>query len=139
GANSSTNDDNKLPDNGKAPTPVPLTPTTPDVNDKGQLNQVTPVQVQQPSQGQAPVVPEHVASVPSVARAVQEYNAQLSQNDNDATKAPVADAKKKVDEAVKKALPKTGVEKKQSNVGVLGVVLTALGSGLGFVFKKKFS
>ncbi|MGR8827582.1 serine-rich aggregation substance UasX [Leuconostoc citreum] len=139
GSSSSNTDDNKLPNNGKATEQVPLTPTTPDVNDKGQLNQVAPVQVQQPSQGQSPVVPEQVASVPSVARAVQEYNAQLTQNDNDATKAPVVEAKKKVDEAVKKALPKTGVEKKQSSAGVLGVMLTALGSGLAFLFKKKFS
>ncbi|MGR8823264.1 serine-rich aggregation substance UasX [Leuconostoc citreum] len=137
GSNSSNTDENKLPNNGKAPDVVPLTPTTPDVNDKGQLNQVAPVPVAQPDQGQAPVVPEQVATVPSVARAVQEYNAQLSQNDNDATKAPVSEAKKKVDEAVQKALPKTGVEKKQSSIGLVGVALTALVSGLAFVFKKK--
>ncbi|MGR8808817.1 serine-rich aggregation substance UasX [Leuconostoc citreum] len=132
----STADDTKLPTNGKAPEQVPLTPTTSDVNDKGQLNQVAPVQVQPSNQGQAPVVSEQVSTVPSVARAVQEYNAQLTQNDNDATKAPVVEAKKKIDEAVKKALPKTHVEKKQSIIGVLGVMLTALGSGVAFMFKK---
>ncbi|MGR8831144.1 serine-rich aggregation substance UasX [Leuconostoc citreum] len=137
GSSSSNTDDNKLPNNGKATEQVPLTPSTPDVNDKGQLNQVAPVQVQQPSQGQAPVVPEQVASVPSVARAVQEYNAQLTQNDNDATKAPVVEAKKKVDEAVKKALPKTGVEKKQSSVGIVALLLGGLSVVAGLIFKKK--
>ncbi|GDZ82881.1 hypothetical protein LCIT_01230 [Leuconostoc citreum] len=139
GSNSSSTDDNKLPNNGKAPDVVPLTPTTPDVNDKGQLNQVAPVPVAQPTQGQAqaPVVPEQVATVPSVARAVEAYNATLSSNNSDATQAPVIEAKKQVDDAVLKALPKTGVRQKQSSVSVLGVALTALASGLAFVFKKK--
>ncbi|WP_349584389.1 serine-rich aggregation substance UasX [Leuconostoc citreum] len=137
GSNSSNTDDDKLPNNGKAPDVVPLTPTTPDVNDKGQLNQVAPVPVAQPNQGQAPVVPEQVATVPSVARAVEAYNATLSSNNSDATKAPVIEAKKQVDDAVIKALPKTGVRQKQSSVSVLGVALTALASGLAFVFKKK--
>ena len=137
GSNSSNTDDDKLPNNGKAPDVVPLTPTTPDVNDKGQLNQVAPVPVAQPNQGQAPVVPEQVATVPSVARAVEAYNATLSSNNSDATQAPVIEAKKKVDDAVLKALPKTGVRQKQSSVSVLGIALTALASGLAFVFKKK--
>ncbi|MGR8861874.1 serine-rich aggregation substance UasX [Leuconostoc citreum] len=137
GSNSSNTDDDKLPNNGKAPDVVPLTPTTSDVNDKGQLNQVAPVPVAQPNQGQAPVVPEQVATVPSVARAVEAYNATLSSNNSDATQAPVIEAKKKVDDAVLKALPKTGVRQKQSSVSVLGITLTALASGLAFVFKKK--
>ncbi|WP_099044373.1 serine-rich aggregation substance UasX [Leuconostoc citreum] len=137
GSNSSNTDENRLPNNGKAPDVVPLTPTTPDVNDKGQLNQVALVPVAQPKQGQAQVVPEQVATVPSVARAVEAYNATLSSNNSDATQAPVIEAKKKVDDAVLKALPKTGVRQKQSSVSVLGIALTALASGLAFVFKKK--
>lgn len=107
------------------------------MNDKGQLNQVAPVEVAQPNQGQAPVVPAQVATVPSVARAVQSYNATLSNNNSDATQAPVVEAKKQVDEAVQQALPKTGVREQRSSVGIVGVALTALASGLAFVFKKK--
>lgn len=123
-----SDNDTKLPDKGVAPAPVPLTPSTPDVNVQGQLNQVTPVPVQTPTQGQsvAPVVPQEVASVPSVARSVQHYNETLSKNDNDGTKAPVVEAKKAVDEAVKKALPKTGVQVSQSSVGILSLLLGGL-------------
>lgn len=127
----------KLPYNGRAPEVVPLTPTTPDVNEKGQLNQVAPVSVAQPNNGEAPIVPEHVATVPSVARAVEAYNATLSSNNSDATQAPVVEAKKKVDEAVQQALPKTGVHEQRSGVGIVGIALTALASGLGLIFKKK--
>lgn len=137
GSAPSKNDDTKLPTNGKAPDVVSLTPTTPDVNDKGQLNQVTPIPVAQPSQGQAPVVPAQVASVPSVARAVETYNATLADNNSDATQAPVLEAKKQVDEAVQQALPKTGVRENKSSVSVIGVLLATLASGLAFVFKKK--
>lgn len=129
--------DDVLPTNGKTPEIVPLTATTPDVNENGQLNQVTPVAVQQPVQGQAPVVPEQVATVPSVARAVQAYNETLATNNNDATQTSVVDAKKKVEEAVQKALPKTGVREQKSGVGVIGALLAALASGLAFIFKKK--
>ncbi|MGY3701247.1 serine-rich aggregation substance UasX [Leuconostoc gelidum] len=138
-SSNSSNDDTKLPVNGQAPDPVPLTPNTPDVNDQGQLNQVAPIAVQQSNQGQAPIVPEHVATVPSVARAVQTYNETLAKNNSDDTKTPVVEAKKQVDEAVQKALPKTGIREKQSSVSVLGLALGALVSGLAFVFKKKLS
>lgn len=137
GESSTVVNDDVLPTNGKVPETVPLTATTPDVNENGQLNQVTPVAVQQPVQGQAPVVPEQVATVPSVARAVQAYNETLATNNNDATQTPVVDAKKKVEEAVQKALPKTGVREQKSGVGVIGALLAALASGLAFVFKKK--
>lgn len=45
--------------------------------------------------------------------------------------------KKKVEEAVQKALPKTGVREQKSGVGVIGALLSALASGLAFIFKKK--
>ncbi|MBZ5961366.1 serine-rich aggregation substance UasX [Leuconostoc gelidum subsp. gasicomitatum] len=138
-SSNTTNDDTKLPVNGQAPDPVPLTPNTPDVNDQEQLNQVAPIAVQQSNQGQAPIVPEQVATVPSVARAIQTYNETLAKNNSDDTKTPVIAAKKKVDEAVQKALPKTGIREKQSSVSVLGLALGALVSGLAFVFKKKLS
>ncbi|WP_349584981.1 serine-rich aggregation substance UasX [Leuconostoc citreum] len=139
GGGSLAPDGNKLPTNGANDKPVTLTPATPDVNEQGQLNQVAPVQIKASSQGNAPVVPTQVATVPSVARAVQNYNAELDKNNNDGTKDTVQEAKKKVEQAVKEALPKTGVEEKSSsNMGLLATVVSALVGGLGFVFKKKF-
>lgn len=90
-----------------------------------------------PTNGQAPVVPAQVASVPSVARAVETYNATLADNNSDGTQAPVLEAKKQVDEAVQQVLPKTGVRENKSSVSVIGVLLATLASGLAFVFKKK--
>ncbi|WP_349533901.1 serine-rich aggregation substance UasX [Leuconostoc citreum] len=127
-SSTSSTDNQKLPTQGIAPTPVPLTDQTPDVNTQGQLNQVTPVAVAQSKQGEAPVVPHQVATVPSVARAVADYNKTLAQNDQDATKAPVVAAKQAVDEAVNQALPKTHADRHTSLVG--GVIALATGFSL---------
>ncbi len=136
-SSTSSTDNQKLPTQGIAPTPVPLTDQTPDVNTQGQLNQVTPVAVAQSKQGEAPVVPHQVATVPSVARAVADYNKTLAQNDQDATKAPVVAAKQAVDEAVNQALPKTHADRHTSLVG--GVIALATGfSLLGFLGYKRF-
>uniref|UniRef100_UPI0032DF6D3C serine-rich aggregation substance UasX n=1 Tax=Leuconostoc citreum TaxID=33964 RepID=UPI0032DF6D3C len=132
-SSTSSTDNQKLPTQGIAPTPVPLTDQTPDVNTQGQLNQVTPVAVAQSKQGEAPVVPHQVATVPSVARAVADYNKTLAQNDQDATKAPVVAAK----QAVNQALPKTHADRHTSLVG--GVIALVTGfSLLGFLGYKRF-
>ena len=129
----STNNNSDLPTNGKSDETVALNPDTPDVNNNGQLNQVAPIEVKQPESGQAPVVPSTVASVPSVARAVQQYNEALSQNGNDSSNDKVATAKKEVTKAVQKALPKTGVEQKKGSmipvtiIAIVAVLLSVFG------------
>ena len=119
----------QLPTNGLAPVAVPLTAETPDVNEQGQLNQVAPVQVASTNQFEAPVVPTHVATVPSVARAVQQYNDAVNTGDQE----KVEKAKQDVDKAVEKALPKTGVSKSTS-VSLLGAfgALSALLVGMAY-------
>lgn len=125
-----------LPTHGLAPAPVPLTNSTPDVNDQGELNQVTPVPVQQPSQGQAPVVPVQVASVPSVARAVQDYNQALTSNGNNGNNDKVVEAKQKLDDAVAKALPETHAQQPKSNIGILSAMAGILALSGVFLFKR---
>lgn len=125
-----------LPTHGLAPAPVPLTNSTPDVNDQGELNQVTPVPVQQPSQGQAPVVPVQVASVPSVARAVQDYNQALTSNGNNGNNDKVVEAKQKLDVAVAKALPETHAQQPKSNIGILSAMAGILALSGVFLFKR---
>lgn len=119
----------QLPTNGLAPVAVPLTAETPDVNEQGQLNQVAPVQVASSDQFEAPVVPNQVATVPSVARAVQQYNDAVNTGDQE----KVEKAKQDVNKAVEKALPKTGVSKSTS-VGLLGAfgALSALLVGIDY-------
>lgn len=119
----------QLPTNGLAPVTVPLTAETPDVNEQGQLNHVAPVQVASTDQYEAPVVPTHVATVPSVARAVQQYNDAVNTGDQE----KVEKAKQAVDKAVEKALPKTGVSKSMS-VSLLGAfgALSALLVGMAY-------
>lgn len=123
GGNGSSSDNNT----------VPLTSTTPDTNNQGE---VTP-----DNSGNLVDVPTQVASVPSVARAVEAYNQALTANDKDATKAPVVEAKQKLDDAVAKALPKTHATKK-SSMGGSGILALAM-SGLvvlgGLIYKRKHS
>jgi hypothetical protein len=114
---------------------VPLTPATPDANDQGQAVQVKPVTVAPDNAGQVADVPEQVATVPSVARAVQAYNQALNDNDKDATKAPVVGAKKNLDNAVAKALPETSAIQ-TSSIGLVGLALGALTLAGAFVFKR---
>ena len=118
---------------------VPLTPTTPDTNNQGEVNHVKPVEVTPDNSGNVVSVPTQVASVPSVARAVQAYNQALTANDKDATKAPVVEAKQKLDDAVAKALPLTHATEKSSMGG--NVILALAMSGLvalgGLIYKRK--
>ncbi|WP_273712317.1 serine-rich aggregation substance UasX [Leuconostoc mesenteroides] len=129
GGNGSSSDNNT----------VPLTPTTPDTNNQGEVNHVKPVEVTPDNSGNVVDVPTQVASVPSVARAVEAYNQALTANDKDATKAPVVEAKQKLDDAVAKALPLTHATEK-SSVGGNGILALAM-SGLvalgGLIYKKK--
>ncbi|MFZ2966692.1 MAG: serine-rich aggregation substance UasX [Leuconostoc falkenbergense] len=129
GGNGSSSDNNT----------VPLTPTTPDTNNQGEVNHVKPVEVTPDNSGNVVDVPTQVASVPSVARAVEAYNQALTANDKDATKAPVVEAKQKLDDAVAKALPLTHATEK-SSVGGSGILALAT-SGLvalgGLIYKRK--
>ncbi|MBZ5982143.1 serine-rich aggregation substance UasX, partial [Leuconostoc gasicomitatum] len=118
---------------------VPLTPTTPDTNNQGEVNHVKPVEVTPDNSGNVVSVPTQVASVPSVARAVETYNQALTANDKDATKAPVVEAKQKLDDAVAKALPLTHATEKSSmgGNGILALAMSGLVALGGLIYKRK--
>ncbi|WP_099044498.1 serine-rich aggregation substance UasX [Leuconostoc citreum] len=129
GGNGSSSDNNT----------VPLTPTTPDTNNQGEVNHVKPIEVTPDNSGNVVDVPTQVASVPSVARAVEAYNQALTANDKDATKAPVVEAKQKLDDAVAKALPLTHATKKSSmgGNGILALAMSGLVALGGLIYKRK--
>ncbi|WP_273750455.1 serine-rich aggregation substance UasX [Leuconostoc mesenteroides] len=129
GGNGSSSDNNT----------VPLTPTTPDTNNQGEVNHVKPVEVTPDNSGNVVSVPTQVASVPSVARAVEAYNQELTANDKDATKAPVVEAKQKLDDAVAKALPLTHATEKSSmgGNGILALAMSGLVALGGLIYKRK--
>lgn len=129
GGNGSSSDNNT----------VPLTPTTPDTNNQGEVNHVKPVEVTPDNSGNVVEVPTQVASVPSVARAFEAYNQALTANDKDATKAPVVEAKQKLDDAVAKALPLTHATKKSSmgGNGILALAMSSLVALGGLIYKRK--
>lgn len=126
GGSSSSNDTNT----------VPLTPTTPDKNDQGEINHVKPVEVTPDSSGNVVSVPTQVASVPSVARAVEAYNQVLTANDKDASNDKVVDAKQKLDDAVAKALPETHATQAKSSIGILSAVSGVLAMTGALIFKR---
>lgn len=115
---------------------VPLTPTTPDKNDNGATNHVKPVEVTPDSSGNVVSVPTQVASVPSVARAVEPYNQALTANDKDANNDKVVDAKQKLDDAVAKALPETHATQAKSSIGILSAVSGVLAMTGALIFKR---
>lgn len=125
GGSSSSNDNNT----------VPLTPTTPDKNDQGEINHVKPVEVTPDSSGNVVSVPTQVASVPSVAGAVESYNQALTANDKDANNDKVVDAKQKLDDAVAKALPETHATQAKSSIGILSAVSGVLAMTGALIFK----
>ena len=127
GGNGSSSDNNT----------VPLTPTTPDTNNQGEVNYVKPVEVTPDNSGNVVDVPTQVATVPSVARAVEAYNQALTANDKDATKAPVVEAKQKLDDAVAKALPLTHATEKSSmgGNGILALTMSGLDALGGLIYK----
>lgn len=129
GGNGSSSDNNT----------VPLAPTTPDTNNQGEVNHVKPVEVTPDNSGNVVDVPTQVATVPSVARAVEAYNQALTANDKDATKAPVVEAKQKLDDAVAKALPLTHATEKSSmgGNGILALAMAGLVALGGLIYKKK--
>lgn len=129
GGNGSSSDNNT----------VPLTPTTPDTNNQGEVNHVKPVEVTPDNSGNVVDVPTQVASVPSVARAVEAYNQALTANDKDATKAPVVEVKQKLDDAVAKALPLTHATEKSSmgGNGILALAMSSLVALGGLIYKRK--
>ena len=129
GGNGSSSDNNT----------VPLTPTTPDTNNQGEVNHVKPIEVTPDNSGNVVDVPTQVASVPSIARAVEAYNQALTANDKDATKAPVVEAKQKLDDAVAKALPLTHATKKSSmgGNGILALAMSGLVAFGGLIYKRK--
>ena len=129
GGNGSSSDNNT----------VPLTPTTPDTNNQGEVNHVKPIEVTPDNSGNVVDVPTQVASVPSVARAVEAYNQALTANDKDATKAPVVEAKQKLDDAVAKALPLTHATEKSSmgGNGILALAMSGLVALGGLIYKRK--
>ena len=129
GGNGSSSDNNT----------VPLTPTTPDTNNQGEVNHVKPVEVTPDNSGIVVDVPTQVASVPSVARAVEAYNQALTANDKDATKAPVVEAKQKLDDSVAKALPLTHATEKSSmgGNGILALAMSGLVALGVLIYKRK--
>jgi len=129
GGNGSSSDNNT----------VPLTPTTPDTNNQGEVNHVKPVEVTPDNSGNVVDVPTQVASVPSVARAVEAYNQALTANDKDATKAPVVEAKQKLDDAVAKALPLTHATERSAmgGNGILALAMSGLVALGGLIYKRK--
>ncbi|MBZ1528109.1 serine-rich aggregation substance UasX [Leuconostoc mesenteroides] len=129
GGNGSSSDNNT----------VPFTPTTPDTNNQGEVNHVKPVEVTPDNSGNVVDVPTQVASVPSVARAVEAYNQALTANDKDATKAPVVEAKQKLDDVVAKALPLTHATEKSSmgGNGILALAMSGLVALGGLIYKRK--
>ena len=129
GGNGSSSDNNT----------VPLTPTTPDTNNQGEVNHVKPVEVKPDNSGNVVDVPTQVASVPSVARAVEAYNQALTANDKDATKAPVVEAKQKLDDSVAKALPLTHATEKSSmgGNGILALAMSGLVALGVLIYKRK--
>ena len=129
GGNGSSSDNNT----------VPLTPTTPDTNNQGEVNHVKPIEVTPDNSGNVVDVPTQVASVPSVARAVEAYNQALTANDKDATKAPIVEAKQKLDDAVAKALPLTHATEKSSmgGNGILALAMSGLVALGGLIYKRK--
>jgi len=129
GGNGSSSDNNT----------VPLTPTTPDTNNQGEVNHVKPVEVTPDNSGNVVDVPTQVASVPSVARAVEAYNQALTANDKDATKAPVVESKQKLDDVVAKALPLTHATEKSSmgGNGILALAMSGLVALGGLIYKRK--
>ena len=126
GGSSSSNDNNT----------VPLTPSTPDKNDQGEVNHVKPVDVTPDSSGNVVSVPTQVASVPSVARAVEAYNQALTANDKDANNDKVVEAKQKLDDAVAKALPETHATQAKSSIGILSAVSGILAMTGALIFKR---
>lgn len=126
GGSSSSNDTNT----------VPLTPTAPDKNDQGEINHVKPVEVTPDSSGNVVSVPTQVASVPSVARAVESYNQALTANDKDANNDKVVEAKQKLDDAVAKALPETHATQAKSSIGILSAVSGVLAMTGALIFKR---
>lgn len=114
---------------------VPFTPTTPDKNDNGETNHVKPVAVTPDSSGNVVSVPTQVASVPSVARAVETYNQALTANDKDASNAKVVEAKQKLDDTVAKALPETHATQAKSSIGILSAVSAVLAMTGALIFK----
>ena len=84
-------------------------------------------------------MPTQVASVPSVARAVEAYNQALTANDKDATKAPVVEAKQKLDDSVAKALPLTHATEKSSmgGNGILALAMSGLVALGILIYKRK--
>lgn len=129
GGNGSSSDNNT----------VPLTPTTPDTNNQGEVNHVKPIEVTPDNSGNVVDVPTQVASVPSVARAVEAYNQALTANDKDATKAPVVESKQKLDDVVAKALPLTHATEKSSmgGNGILALAMSGLVALGGLIYKRK--
>ncbi|MFK8248764.1 serine-rich aggregation substance UasX [Leuconostoc mesenteroides] len=129
GGNGSSSDNNT----------VLLTPTTPDTNNQGEVNHVKPVEVTPDNSGNVVDVPTQVASVPSVARAVEAYNQALTANDKDATKTPVVESKQKLDDAVAKALPLTHATEKSSmgGSGILALAMSGLVALGGLIYKRK--
>ncbi|WP_273754854.1 serine-rich aggregation substance UasX [Leuconostoc mesenteroides] len=129
GGNGSSSDNNT----------VPLTPTTPDTNNQGEINHVKPVEVKPDNSENVVDVPTQVASVPSVARTVEAYNQALTANDKDATKAPVVEAKQKLDDAVAKALPLTHATEKSSmgGSGILALATSGLVALGGLIYRRK--
>ena len=129
GGNESSSDNNT----------VPLTPTTPDTNNQGEVNHVKPVEITPDNSGNVVSVPTQVASVPSVARAVQAYNQALTANDKDATKAPVVEAKQKLDDEIAKALQLTHATEKSSmgGSGILALAMSGLVALGGLIYKRK--
>ena len=106
-------------------------------SNNGNTSHVVPVTPE--NSGNVVNVPTQVAEDADVSNAVKAYNQSLADNGKDASNAKVVQAKKNLDNAVAKALPKTHATEK-SSVGGSGLLALAM-SGLvalgGLIYKRK--
>ncbi|MCT4413625.1 serine-rich aggregation substance UasX [Leuconostoc pseudomesenteroides] len=106
-------------------------------SDNGNTPQVVPVTADK--NGNVVSVPTQVDSDADVSNAVKAYNQALADNGKDASNEKVVQAKKNLDNAVAKALPKTHATEKSSmgDSGILALAMSGLVALGGLIYKRK--
>ncbi|MBK0040721.1 MULTISPECIES: serine-rich aggregation substance UasX [Leuconostoc] len=148
GGGSSSNDDGTNTDNGGSSSSSDSDSGSSSSNDNnnnggsntsnnGNTSHV--VTVTPDNSGNAVNVPTQVASDADVSNAVKGYNQALTDNGKDASNEKVVQAKKNLDNAVAKALPKTHATEKSSvgGSGILALTMSGLIALGGLIYKRK--
>ncbi|WP_189241394.1 serine-rich aggregation substance UasX [Leuconostoc citreum] len=106
-------------------------------SDNGNTSHVVPVTPD--NNGNVVNVPTQVASDADVSSAVKAYNQALADNGKDASNEKVVQAKKNLDQAIAKALPKTHATEKSSigGSGILALAMSGLVALGGLIYKRK--